>query len=711
MQYLLLVIAALSVVMLYLLALATGNATVLSEYLWWVLGVNGLLLLALVVVVVRQIWQLYQNIKKRVFGAQLARKLALMFAAVAILPGILLFTVSAQFMSHSIASWFNVSTEEALARGLRLSKATLDLSLDEAVRDATQAQIQLSDSGVSILSDLNQRLNNLKQEHEFTHVALYQMGSRQLVGESTEVHIKPLDKQPIFTKALEQTLIKTGIVRSTESKGEEALESLESQVWLVVPRVGESAYVLYVQKVVPDTVAQDALLIEGAHKQYTAAKYAKDDLQTFFIITLLIASLLAITLALACALFFSQRFTAPLFALAAGARAVAQGDYSQRSPVFRQDELGMLSSLFNRMTEQLDEARGIAESNRKKQEAARAYLESVLASLSAGVVAFSAHGRIRATNLSAEQILGIQFEPLEKYPWQKWAKRNPKTMAFVDMLKILIEKDSPYALQIDYLGRDAPLILLAKATKLPENMGSGMVVVFDDVTELVRAQKDAAWGEVAKRLAHEIRNPLTPIQLSAERLAMKLSDKLSEADAAMLNRATDTIVKQVTALKGMVEAFRNYARIPIINAQRIDLNEVVCEVLILYEESTCKITQDLSTMPLYVNTDAAMMRQVLHNLLQNAQDAVVEVSNPVIRIFTYKEKENVVLCVEDNGHGFEQSIVHQVFDPYVTNKKTGTGLGLAVVKKIIDEHQGSVSVGSVEPSGALIKIILPLLEV
>lgn len=708
MQYLLLAVAALSVVMLYLLALATGNATVLAEYFWWVLGVNGLLLLALVAVVVRQIWQLYQNIRKRVFGAQLARKLAFMFAAVAILPGILLFAVSAQFISHSIASWFGDDTELALERGLRLSKATLELSLDETVKDATQVQTQLSDSDAEILEGLSHKLNELKQEHEFTHIALYRMGTRQLLGESDEIKITPASKEPIFTKELEQNLIKNGMIRSTESARN---KSLESQVWLIVPRLGESAYVLYVRKIVPDIVAQDALLIEEARTKYAQLKYAKEDLQTFFIITLLIASLLAITLALAGALFFSQRFTAPLFALAAGARAVAQGDYSQRSPVFRQDELGMLSSLFNRMTEQLEEARGVAESNRKKQEAARAYLESVLASLSAGVVAFSAHGRIRATNLSAEQILGIQFEPLERLPWQKWVSRNPKTTAFVDMLRTLIEKDSPNALQVDYLGRDTPLILLAKATKLPEHMGSGVVLVFDDVTELVRAQKDAAWGEVAKRLAHEIRNPLTPIQLSAERLAMKLSDKLSESDAAMLHRATDTIVKQVTALKGMVEAFRNYARIPIINAQRIDLNEVVCEVLILYEESSCKITQDLSTMPLYIHADAAMLRQVLHNLLQNAQDAVAEVSAPVIRIFTYREKENAVLCVEDNGHGFEQSIVHQIFEPYITNKKTGTGLGLAVVKKIVDEHQGNVSVSSVEPSGALIKVILPLLEV
>lgn len=708
MQYLLLAVAALSVVMLYLLALATGNATVLAEYFWWVLGVNGLLLLALIAVVARQIWQLYQNIRKRVFGAQLARKLAFMFAAVAILPGILLFAVSAQFISHSIASWFGDDTELALERGLRLSKATLELSLDETVKDATQVQTQLSDSDAEILEGLSHKLNELKQEHEFTHIALYRMGTRQLLGESDDIKIIPASKEPIFNKELEQSLIKNGMIRSTESVSG---DSLESQVWLIVPRLGESAYVLYVRKTVPDIVAKDALLIEEARTNYARLKYAKEDLQTFFVITLLIASLLAITLALACALFFSQRFTAPLFALAAGARAVAQGDYSQRSPVFRQDELGMLSSLFNRMTEQLEEARGVAESNRKKQEAARAYLESVLASLSAGVVAFSAHGRIRATNLSAEQILGIQFEPLERLPWQKWVSRNPKTTAFVDMLRSLIEKDSPNALQVDYLGRDTPLILLAKATKLPEHMGSGVVLVFDDVTELVRAQKDAAWGEVAKRLAHEIRNPLTPIQLSAERLAMKLSDKLSESDAAMLHRATDTIVKQVTALKGMVEAFRNYARIPIINAQRIDLNEVVCEVLILYEESSCKITQDLSTMPLYVHADAAMMRQVLHNLLQNAQDAVAEVSAPVIRIFTYREKENAVLCVEDNGHGFEQSIVHQVFEPYITNKKTGTGLGLAVVKKIVDEHQGNVSVSSVEPSGALIKVILPLLEV
>lgn len=668
-----------------------------------------MLLLALAVVVGKQLWTLHKNHQNRVFGAKLARKLSFMFALVAIIPSILLFAVSAQFISHSIESWFGDETEVALDRSLNLSKAALAFALDETEKDAVHVQIQLI-SNYALQHDFQKALNSLADPliKDLGQVAVYDLDTKTLLGERqlTSRRASSL-AYPEVTQAALAKLTLDQPQTDTNSLGTQ----LYSEVWLSIPNAEQKNYALLVRAMVPEKVAQDALLIEAARSKYAEMSFAKDGLQTFYMITLLLATLLSIMLALVGALFFSQRFTAPLLALAAATKAVARGDFTKRSPVFRSDEFGTLSSMFNRMTEQLQNANEVAETNRRRQEAAKTYLETVLASLTAGVLAFSTNGYLRAFNRSAEKILGLSFTPLLELPWHEWPQQDEQTMQLISMMHEILANEQPRnAVQLDYVQGDRAQIVLAKITPLAAEDGGGMVLVFDDVTELVKAQKDAAWGEVAKRLAHEIRNPLTPIQLSAERLAMKLSDKLDEKDAGMLKRSTDTIVKQVSALKGMVEAFRNYAKAPSIKLHKLDLNEMIREVLTLYEGAACTITSELSNIPIIINADSGMLRQVLHNLLKNAIEAAEDEAVPVIQIKSSIQEKFAILEIENNGKRFSQDVLRRAFEPYITDKPSGTGLGLSVVKKIIDEHQGTITLTNQEPTGALVKITLPLVE-
>ena len=264
--------------------------------------------------------------------------------------------------------------------------------------------------------------------------------------------------------------------------------------------------------------------------------------------------------------------------------------------------------------------------------------------------------------------------------------------------------------QIERLSRNGNQILLMRGTRLPEGGEAGYVVVFDDISHLLQAERQAAWGEVARRLAHEIKNPLTPIQLSAERLQHKLSEKLDEEDAQLLSRATQTIVSQVSAMKNMVSDFANYARGPALKLSHLDLHKLISEVLGLYETNAISIVLKLNASRSVVNGDATRLRQVIHNLLQNAQDALHGVEQPQITLHTETQNEEILLWVEDNGAGFPASVLMRAFEPYMTTKAKGTGLGLAIVKKIVEEHGGHISIENNTSGGGRVSIILPLVE-
>jgi len=431
-----------------------------------------------------------------------------------------------------------------------------------------------------------------------------------------------------------------------------------------------------------------------------------------FSLTLTLVLMLAMLSAVAIALVLSRRLSAPLGVLAEGTRAIARGDYSTMLPAHGKDELGILVQSFNSMTRQLGEATLAAERNRNRVEAARGYLETILAHLSSGVLALDEQAQLRTYNLAANSILGVNLaelvnQPLSRLAEQQLALEPLVTTVLQHFHQDQAELQTELKAQLEISGANGKQIILLRGTKLP-NGTDGYVVVFDDMTTMVQAQRDAAWGEVARRLAHEIKNPLTPIQLSAERLERKLASKLNEEDAGLLSRATNTIVSQVGAMKTMVNEFSEYARAPALNLSEVDINRLIEDVMALYEPARIAIDVKLSKTKALVQGDVTMLRQVLHNLLQNAQDALEGKDQPVIVLSTSRQDENVHLTVSDNGDGFPPEMMARVFEPYITTKRHGTGLGLAIVKKIVDEHKGTIRIENGEHGGASVTIILPV---
>ena len=694
-------LVALAAALVYSLTLATNSGSPLSEYFWWLIAAGGLIVTILLAMLLRYGWLLLRHNRHNMLGSRLTRRLALMFTLIAVLPGLFLFGVSAQFISYSINSWFGNDTAQALESSLTLSKSALDNTLDNTIEQAAALQVEII-SRTSMGGTAAEALRLSSETARFSQVGLYNPadGTTELISNPAALPPPPAEKE------VAEELQRHGSSRSvTNINGK-----LYAQGWLALPAAQEKGKALFFRRPIPDNVARDAELIENARSKYAELTYAKQGLQTFFLITLLAAALLSIMLALVIALYFARRFIEPILSLAEGAKAVAQGDFSQPRPVYRNDELGQLTRLFNHMTEQLAIAREAEELNRIRQEAARHYLETVLESLTAGVITLDETGRLKTLNRSAENILGLPLSELSGSNWHDWPQSVPQYLLLTELFQtILATEHTGKPVQTAYTGGDEARILLAKATPLPADNGGGTVLVFDDITLLVRAQKEAAWGEVAKRLAHEIRNPLTPIQLSAERLAWKLQDKLGEQDAQILARSTDTIIKQVAAMKEMVEAFRNYARAPALKLEKQDLNKIIEEVLLLYEAGACTFDAVFSNIPAVMYADTTAMRQVLHNIFKNAAEAAEEAAQPEVHIHTANTDGKITLTVTNNGKSFSKDMLANAFEPYVTDKPTGTGLGLPVVKKIVEEHGGRIALSNPAEGGASVKITLPAL--
>lgn len=694
-------LVALAAALVYSLTLATNSGSPLSEYFWWLIAAGGLIVTILLAMLLRYGWLLLRHNRHNMLGSRLTRRLALMFTLIAVLPGLFLFGVSAQFISYSINSWFGNDTAQALESSLTLSKSALDNTLDNTIEQAAALQVEII-SRTSMGGTAAEALRLSGETARFSQVGLYNPadGTTELISNPAALPPPPAEKE------VAEELQRHGSSRSvTNINGK-----LYAQGWLALPAPQEKGKALFFRRPIPDNVARDAELIENARSKYAELTYAKQGLQTFFLITLLAAALLSIMLALVIALYFARRFIEPILSLAEGAKAVAQGDFSQPRPVYRNDELGQLTRLFNHMTEQLAIAREAEELNRIRQEAARHYLETVLESLTAGVITLDETGRLKTLNRSAENILGLPLSELSGSNWHDWPQSVPQYLLLTELFQtILATEHTGKPVQTAYTGGDEARILLAKATPLPADNGGGTVLVFDDITLLVRAQKEAAWGEVAKRLAHEIRNPLTPIQLSAERLAWKLQDKLGEQDAQILARSTDTIIKQVAAMKEMVEAFRNYARAPSLKLEKQDLNKIIEEVLLLYEAGACTFDAVFSNIPAVMYADTTAMRQVLHNIFKNAAEAAEEAAQPQVHIHTANADGKITLTVANNGKSFGKDMLANAFEPYVTDKPTGTGLGLPVVKKIVEEHGGRIALSNPAEGGACVKITLPAL--
>jgi nitrogen fixation/metabolism regulation signal transduction histidine kinase len=474
-----------------------------------------------------------------------------------------------------------------------------------------------------------------------------------------------------------------------------------------VLKLNEDIRVLQLLEHVPKQLADDAEAVQSVYRDYQGLSLSRLGLKRLYGLTLTLSLLLALLCALAISFFISERLSAPLAILAEGTRAVAQGDFSQFHPVQSRDELGILTQSFNIMTHQLAEARASVQKNHAQLESAKAYLESILSSLSSGVLVFDEFFILRSANPAACLILNVDLTELINSPLEMWDDPFPFLLPISSEIRNEFNSTEKmeWQRQLELPGKTGAQILLVRGSRLPEVTEKGYIVVFDDITHLIQAQRSAAWGEVARRFAHEIKNPLTPIQLSAERLQHKLGDKLDPQDSNMLTRSTQTIVNQVAALKNMVDAFSKYAKSTEPNFQRIDLNTLIREVLALYESSNVAMQLD-EHLP-KISGDHTQLRQVMHNLLKNALDALNDTNDSRIVVKTETMNGFVKLSIRDNGTGFPEHLMPRAFEPYITTKPKGTGLGLAIVKKIVEEHNGSIQIENVSPRGACVSIMLP----
>ncbi|CAG0986329.1 two-component system, NtrC family, nitrogen regulation sensor histidine kinase NtrY [Methylophilaceae bacterium] len=706
MRYIVFTSAILGAILLYMLSGASANSAASGDNYTVLLALNIMLALVLMLLIGVQLWRLYQQMRRHVMGSRLTLRLLGAFALMAIIPGLVVYAVSVNFLTRSIESWFNVKVEAALDGGLRLGQSTLDIMLADLEEKSQTISLGLAFQPSTAHFAL---LNDLREKSGVQDAVLLTLQGRILAFSSDDPS-SFLPEMPTVSQLRQARHHVYGTIEPIPDKG------LYLRVLAPVSMqdmAGETR-ILQLLQPVPKVLSATAESVQEVYQDYQELSFSRESLKQVFALTLTLVLMLAMLSAVAIAFVLSRRLSAPLSVLAEGTDAIAHGDYSKMLPAHGKDELGILVQSFNSMTRQLGDATKAAERNRARVEAARAYLETILAHLSSGVLALDEQMRLRTFNLAAANILGINLQLWVNRPLEELREEHPAVGTFVNAILADYHGgdgntdavNGEFKTQLEITGAAGKQIILIRGTRLPNGSDRGYVVVFDDMTTVVQAQRDAAWGEVARRLAHEIKNPLTPIQLSAERLEHKLSPKLDAADSDLLKRAANTIVSQVSAMKSMVNEFSEYARAPVLNLAEIDLNRLIKEVMALYESAGSDIRLSLSKGRTTIRGDATMLRQVLHNLLQNAQDALEGKPEPRITLTTKKQDERVLLTVSDNGDGFPTEMMARAFEPYITSKRHGTGLGLAIVKKIVEEHKGAIRIENNEQGGASVIISL-----
>lgn len=753
-RYALVVGGAIASILLFLLASASDNSGFFDRYYIWLLGLNAGMAVLLLTLVVVALARLYSRYKAGKFGSRLVARLVLLFAAIGILPGLVIFIVSVQFVSHSIDSWFDVKIEAAIESGLNLGRAALDEAVAELGATGQTAAATLASQDEVMVQGV---LSNLVNDISGLQSAMLLAPDGTVLASSAQDRSLDLALDRPTPEMLKSAALPGGYARpegtvERETSGQhgaaenglDAATGLRLRVVLAVPEAaGMEPRYLQLLQAVPVNLASNAVVLRSASEEYRSRDQARRGLRKMYIETLTLTLLLAIFGAIGSALLIAGNLAQPLLVLAEGTQAVAEGDLSPRPTVETNDELGTLTRSFNAMTGQLFEARSAVERNRMALQNAKAHLESVLANMSAGVLVLDAEGRVVNSNDAAYRILQVEPGALSG-PLASIAGLD----TFYNCITRAISAQSAQSAagnasperrrrahwqqQIEIPRRgggdghehehDHDITLLARGSRLPVGTGSGFIVVFDDISDVISAQRSVAWGEVARRLAHEIKNPLTPIQLSAERLQMKLESSLPPPEAELLKKSTTTIVNQVDAMKRMVDDFRDYARTPPAVLEPLDLNGLIDEILQLYlaEDDSDIIHTALAPNLPKVMGDATQLRQVIHNLVQNAQDALADrgPDAPPARVDVTTEAIHyegadgaagtaVRLAITDNGPGFSPRILARAFEPYVTSKARGTGLGLPMVKKIIDEHGGRIDIGNrADGCGASVFILL-----
>jgi PAS domain S-box-containing protein len=686
---------------------AAGGANRYAAWYDWVLGLSIAALCVLIVVIAQRLVRLVQDARRDAPGARLARRLLLMLMLLALPPVVVVYGFALNFLNATIDAWFNVRLEQSLNDALELGRFTVE----EHLKAADASTSTLSKSIAPLADDaLQATLDEQIEPLGATQLAVFNTSGGVLATASSDPHFLT----PAYPDAA--TLMRlsgSGRYAASEPLGDalvlRVLARLDSG-----PLGGERL----LQAIYPLPAALRPLTqrIEGASFDFQSLKFLRTSLKLTFTFVLTFVLLLSVLFALLTAFGVARRLVAPIGRLAAATRAVGAGRYDTPLPVVSRDELGFLVDSFGQMQRELELAGARAQRSAQETEAQRAYLRAVLEHLSAGVMGVDRDGILRTFNRAAENILGVQLGRYIGQAMSSLRHDHPRLTPLLDpLLRHLREGAREWREEV-VLERDSERrVLILHGTELQAERAedAGYVAVFDDLTLLNRAQREAAWAEVARRLAHEVKNPLTPIQLAAERLRRRFIGRLPQEEAELLDRATHTIVSQVEALKNLVNAFGDYARPPQLATRPIALHALVGEVLDLYEnDQRLQLTRRFAPGELLVRADAGRLRQLLHNLIKNALEAIGDSRKAHLEALTRKVEEGgrafVELALADNGPGLPDGFGERWFEPYTTSKARGTGLGLAVVKKIAEEHGGSVRAETREEGGAVFTLRLPL---
>ena len=707
MRYLIAIATLVGASLLFLLSKASSSSEFISGSSYTVvLILSGIFILSLIAIIANQIKKLFGNIKKDVMGSRLSMRLVISFTLMAVIPGLIVYLVSVNFLTRSIESWFNVKVESALDGGLKLGQKALDIMLTDLELKAGRMALTLSSmpttSQYAALSDLREKTG---------------VQDATIISDQGKIIAVSSNDAESFLPAL-PTLIQLKQAENNIYGKIEPIKNKGLYLRVLAPingaAISNERLILQILQPVPDSLTTLAESVQDVFQDYQKLSYSRDSLKVIFSITLTLVLMLAILTAVAIGFLLSRKLSEPLALLAEGTKKIAKGNFKTMLPEKGKDELGVLVRSFNSMTRQLDQATQTSANNQIRLESARSYLETVLAHLSSGVIVINDDMEIKSFNIAASKILQIDLSKNTNQLITSISNKNKLLNDFVVSIQEEIKaarskKHFEIIKQFEIKYEKNNQVLSLQITPLPQNKVKNYVLMIDDITMMIQAQRDAAWSEVARRLAHEIKNPLTPIQLSAERIKHKLGSKLNKEDTDILDKAVSTIVNQVDAMKTMVNEFSEYARAPKLNLELTDINETIKEISHLFENSGIKITTTLLKGLPKIKVDVNMMRQVLINLIQNAQDAMINnTKKPSIKINTNKYKNYLILSIEDNGPGFSADILKKAFEPYVTSKSHGTGLGLAIVKKIIEEHEGTIVVENIKNGGANINIQLPI---
>ena len=703
----------LGLVLLVLLTQATGNRALYDRNYDRLYTVNMVVAGLLLVGILWGASRLIIRLRQGQFGSRLLVKLAAIFALVGLVPGVLIYVVSYQFVSRSIESWFDVKVEGALVAGLNLGRVTLDTltgDLAKQSRVAAQQLVDVQEASAAIA------LDRVRTQMDASEAVLWALDGRLIASAGpSRFALRPERPTSAQLKQVRSKLSLEIVEGLDENTG---ISNGRIKVLTLVPQnsfnLKDDPWVLQISQELPATLVANALDVQSANREYQERALAREGLRKMYIGTLTLSLIMAVLAAVLIAMLLGNQLARPLLLLALGMRQVAAGDLSPKYTLQGKDELGGLTRSFAQMTQQLSDARNAVERSLNQLDAARGNLQTILDNLTAGVIVLNAQGVIQSSNPGATRILKVPLAAHEKASFISLPNLQNFAVGVQEQFELLSsDKDrheldhwqKSFEIHASGQGLEATSVtLVARGAILPDGM---RLLVFDDISEIVSAQRSQAWGEVARRLAHEIKNPLTPIQLSAERLERKLDGKLAESDQTVLSKSVKTIVDQVAAMKRLVNEFRDYARLPSAELNPLDLNGLIQDVMVLYAQeptetaTRAQVMTDLDpTLPM-IEGDAQQLRQVVHNLIQNAQDASEAHAKVTLTTRWSPARKRVKLTVTDEGPGFAANILQRAFEPYVTTKAKGTGLGLAVVKKIADEHGARLDIANLLEDGVV----------